>query len=84
MNNYIIAEIYIKEEEIYDNIRIINSFENMKREKKMIREKFYYKYENEKEIKENTTMEIDNKNMKFKYYCYFKKVGKHEIKYIFK
>ena len=33
-NNFITAEIYIKEEDIYEGIRIINSFENAKREKK--------------------------------------------------
>ena len=32
--NYINAEIYIKEEDINKNIRIINSFENVKKEKK--------------------------------------------------
>ena len=32
--NYINAEIYIKEEDIYESIRIINSFENAQKENK--------------------------------------------------
>ena len=33
-NNFITAEIDIKEEDIYKGIRIINSFENAKKENK--------------------------------------------------
>ena len=33
--NFINAEIYIKEEDVNKNIRIINSFENVKKEKNL-------------------------------------------------
>ena len=45
-NNYIIAEINIKEDEINKNIRIINSYEEYKRIYK--REENKNEYENEK------------------------------------
>ena len=49
--NYIQAEIEIREEYINKNIRIINSFEEIKREKGWSDKEDDYKYENEKEIK---------------------------------
>ena len=49
--NYINAEIYIKEEHINKNIRIINSFENYKKEFKLKYEETDNIYANEKEIK---------------------------------
>ena len=52
-NNIIIAEIEIKEDNINKNIRIINSFEQYKIEREYDNEEDDYKYENEKEIKEN-------------------------------
>ena len=48
---YINAEIYIKEEDINKNIRIINSFENVKREQKWRDYEADNKKGNEKEIK---------------------------------
>ena len=53
-DNYIIAEINIKEDEINKDIRIINSFEEVKRKNKFWKIKDdNFKYENEKEIKKN-------------------------------
>ena len=56
-DNFIMAEINIKEEDINQDIRIINSFENSKREKRI---SFDNDNENcnEKEIMEN----CENKN----------------------
>ena len=82
-SNYIIAEIYIKHEDINENIQIINSFENAKRENKWKDGKEDYKYENEKEIKENCKIEINDKLIPFSYYYTFEKEGKYIIKYSF-
>ena len=59
--NYIIAEIEIKEEDINKDIRIINSYEQCKREYKWEDDKEDNKRENEKEIKENCEIKINNK-----------------------
>ena len=64
--SYIIAEINIDAYNIYEEIRLINSFEQMIREKEEkeeyyfddIKKEEYYKYENEKEIKDNCEIEI--------------------------
>ena len=49
--NFINAETYIEEENINENIRIINSFENAKKENKWKDGKIDNIKENEKEIK---------------------------------
>ena len=51
--NYILAEINIEKDDINKNIRILNSFESYKRINEIEDEEDDYKYENEKEIKEN-------------------------------
>ena len=83
--NIIIGEIYIKPENINKKILIINSFENC------IREGYYFgneednsKYENEKEIKENIEIKINEKIIPFSYSHYFEKEGKYIITYKFK
>ena len=78
-NNYIIAEFDIKE--INENIRIINSYEQCCRENKNEYEK---EYENEKEIKENCEIYINNELIPFSYFHTFNKKGKYIIKYNFK
>ena len=83
-NNYIIAEIEIREEDINENIRIINSFEQCKREKKWEDDKEDYKYENEKEIKENCEIKINDSIIPFTYFYIFKIKGKFTIQYSFK
>ena len=67
-NNYIISEVNINE--YNKKIRIINSFEQYIRENKYnnIKKEDYYKYENEKEIKKNCQIKINNENIKFSYY----------------
>ena len=59
LNNYIIGEIYISEKDIGKDIRIINSYEEQKRE---WNEKIEEEYKNEKEIKE-CKIEINDKNI---------------------
>ena len=83
--NSIIGEIYIKEEDIGKKIRIINSFEEYKRNEKIyyIDEKDYDKYENEKEIKDNCKIKINDNNIGFNYCYEFKEKGKYIIQYTF-
>ena len=55
---------------INKDIRIINSFEEFKRQGGVIvwlEMKDYYKYENEKEIKDNCIIKINNNNIDFNY-----------------
>ena len=71
-NNIIIAEIEIKENDINKDIRIINSFEQNKRKNgSFIHKEDEYKYENEKEIKENCKIKINNEIIPFNYYKTF-------------
>ena len=82
--NIIIGEIYINKEDINKDIRIINSFENYKRERNWKDREDDYKYENEKEIKENIIIKINGKIIEFAYYYKFKEKGKYIIEYLFK
>ena len=77
--NYIIAELYVKEDN--QNIRIINSYEQSNK-----KDKFGYKKENEneKEIKDNCEIIINNELIPFSYFHKFNKKGKYTIIYIFK
>ena len=65
-NNYIIAEFEIKENDVGQKIRIINSFENWEIEGKIKKET--EKYENEMEIKDNIEIKINNQIIPFSYY----------------
>ena len=51
--NYIFAEINLKEYDL-DKVKIINSFENVKRINKWKDKEEDYKYENEEELKKNS------------------------------
>ena len=82
--NYILAEINIEEDNINEDIRIINTFEEYKRINNLDDEEDDYKYENEKEIKENCIIKINNKRISFNYFYKFKEKGKFIIKYLFK
>ena len=82
--NYIIGEIDIKKEDINKDIIIINSYENIKRKKRWRDDKDDYKFENEKEIKDNCIININDKMIPFSYYYKFNKEGKYIIKYSFK
>ena len=82
--NYILAEINIEEDDINKNIRILNSFEEYKRINKYDDKEDDYKYENEKEIKKNCIIKINNKIIPFSYLYKFKEKGKYRIEYSFK
>ena len=83
--NKIIGVIYIKKEDINKDIRIINSFVNRKRRKKIKENKDDdWKYSNENEIKENIEIKINGKFIEFTYYYIFNKEGKYIIEYSFK
>ena len=57
---------------------------NVKEIINFIDEKDYYKYENEKEIKENIEIRINGKKIEFSYLYKFNKEGKYNIEYTFK
>ena len=79
--NYIIAEIYIDEENIHKNIGIINSYEEYMRNKFPNYILNEYKM-NEKEIKE-CKIEINYELIPFSYCYNFKNNGKYIVKYSF-
>ena len=80
--SYINAEIYIREEDINRDIRIINSFENAKKEHKWWDKETDNIRRNEKEIK-NCKIKIDGESIPFCYLYRFNKSGKHHIMYSF-
>ena len=83
-DNCIIAEINIEKKDINKDIRIINSYEECIRNKKYLeRKKEADKYKNEKEIKDNCKIKINNNFIDFNYFYKFKEKGKYIIKYIF-
>ena len=82
--NYILAEINIEEDDINKVKRILNSFEEYKRINVSDDEEDEYKYKNEKEIKENCIIKINNKIIPFNYLYKFKEKGKFKIEYSFK
>ena len=82
--NYIKAEFQIGEPDIKKEIRIINSFEHNKKEKKFKDTNEDSKFENEQEIKENCEIKVNGKIIPFNYYHTFKKKGKYTIEYSFK
>ena len=78
--NEIKAEIKIKQKDINKNIRIINSFEEYIRKKRIVDDND--KYKNEKEIKK-CKIKINNEKISFSYFHKFKKEGNYCIKYSF-
>ena len=80
-NNYIIAEIYIKEKYINEEIRIISSYEEYMRI--CYDTKLEDKYKNEDEIKK-CEIKINNELIPFNYFYKFKSKGKNIIQYSFK
>ena len=82
--NFITGEIDIKPGNINLYTRIINSFENFKREIGFEDREDDWKFGNEKEIKENIEIKINNIIIPFSYYLKFPKEGKYIIQYSFK
>ena len=78
-NNIIIGEININKNEIDKDIQIINSFENVKRNKPDLYVDNEDESLNEKEIKENIEIKINEKKIEFTYNYKFKKEGKYKI-----
>ena len=78
--NYIECEIIIEEEN--KDIKIINSYEEWYK----INDWDEFKEDccNEKEIKENCEIRINNEIINFSYFYNFKNKGKYTIKYLFK
>ena len=80
--NFIIGYIEIKEKN--KKYRIINSYENVKKEEPgKWNLDIIQAQKNEEEIK-NCNIFINNKKINFDYYYKFEKEGKYQIKYIFK
>ena len=77
--NYFIAELYIKEDDINKDIRIISSYEEFQR---IINYEFDLEKANEKNIK-NSEIRIKDDIIPFNYFHKFKKKGKYIIKYTF-
>jgi len=82
--NFIQGKIYIKEEQIYKKIRVINSYENFTRE--LIKYGLYCDsiQGNEREIMENCVIKINDKEIPFSYYYIFTYSGIYTIEYSFK
>ena len=93
-NNVIIGEININKNDINKDIQIINSFENAKKKYQDLLDGIKYEIpdfkvdedecKNEKEIKENIEIKINEKKIEFTYNYKFKKEGKYKIEYLFK
>ena len=81
IKNEITFEIKIKDNN--SKIRIINSFENTKREHPYLDWDIIEKKENEEEIKD-CEIYINDKKIDFTYYYTFKNKGKYKIKFKFK
>ena len=80
---YISAEINITKDDVNEDKRIINSFEEYKRKYKLKDKEDDFKYENEEEIKENCKIKINDEEIVFNYFYKFKEEGKYIIEYIF-
>ena len=80
-NNYIIAEINIKDEDLNKDIRILNSYEECLRTPgKWLKDEIF---NNENEIKK-CEIKINDELIPFNYFYKFKSKGKYIIKYSFK
>ena len=82
--NFILGEINIRPDDIYKFTRVINSFENFKRETNLSEQEDDWKFNNEKELRENIEIKINGKIMPFLYYYKFPVKGKYNIQYSFK
>ena len=81
--NFIDAEINIGENDVNKYIRIINSFEEYKRNHINLKVDNELRYKNEKEIMDNCEIKIGEKKINFFYFIRFSKPGNYKIKYTF-
>ena len=81
-DNFINAEFVIEEEDLDKNIRIINSFEQYAKEKNFKIESSDQSV-NEKEIKDNCKISINDVEVPFSYFHKFNEKGKFKIRYSF-
>ena len=82
--NFILGEINIRPDDIYKFTRVINSFENFKRETNLSEQEDDWKFNNEKELRENIEIKINGKTMPFSYSYKFPVKGRYNIQYSFK
>ena len=80
-NNYIIAEIDIKDENVNKDIRIINSYEEYMR-KIFLSNEIKKELMNEEQIKQSE-IRINDQLIPFNYYYKFTQKGKYIIKYFY-
>ena len=83
INNYIIAELFIAEERTNENIRIINSYEEVTKRFIIGHNLKEEEYKNEEEINK-CRITINDEPIPFNYFHKFKSKGKYIIKYSFK
>ena len=81
--NFILADINIEEENVGEEIRIINSSEEIKIIINWKYEEDESEYKNEYVINDNCTIKINDEIIGFKYLYTFEKKGTYTIKYIF-
>ena len=81
--NYIIATFNIYTENIYGNVRIINSFEHFKGKKSDIQLNDLKKYESNQEKIKDCEIYINNQRIPFNFFHKFNKKGEYTIKYKF-
>ena len=77
-SNCIFSEVIINEANINQNIRVINTYEEMIKSNKG--KKIKAKYNNENEIKENCEIKIKGTIIDFSYFYEFEKEGTYKIK----
>ena len=82
INNYIIAELYITDEWINEDIRIINSYEEVTKRFIIGHNLKEEEYRNENEINK-CQITINDEPIPFNYFHKFKSEGKYIIKYSF-
>ena len=83
-DNYIEGKITITDFYVNKDVKIIGSFEKDGTDCYSIKNEDLNKYKNEQEIKTNTRIKINGKEIKFSYYHKFPKRGDYDIKYTFK
>ena len=79
-----IGFLYIGPEDINKDIQVINSFENVKSSEKTEIKKSEYQLKNDKEIRENIQIKINDRIINFSYKYRFENVGNYKIEYIIK